>query len=113
MQGTIMLPGHNGGANWGSSAVDPNNGRLFVVSKELPTTANLRAPQPPATAAAGAPLLSLSAQSASETHWALLSDTHIPADTANVYRGFKPHDNLKKIIPEVVDAKPRSSASKI
>ncbi len=62
-----------------------------------------------ATAAAGAPLLSLSAQSASETHWALLSDTHIPADTANVYRGFKPHDNLKRIIPEVVDAKPESA----
>jgi len=47
LQGTIMLPGHNGGANWGSSAVDPMNGRLFVVSKELPTTANLRPPQPP------------------------------------------------------------------
>jgi glucose dehydrogenase len=46
LQGTIMLPGHNGGANWGSSAVDPKNGRLFVVSKELPTTANLRLPQP-------------------------------------------------------------------
>jgi len=51
LQGTIMLPGHNGGANWGSSAVDPRNGRLFVVSKELPTTANLRAPQTPATGA--------------------------------------------------------------
>jgi glucose dehydrogenase len=46
LQGTIMMPGHNGGANWGSSAVDPINGRFFVVSKELPTTANLRAPQP-------------------------------------------------------------------
>jgi quinoprotein glucose dehydrogenase len=45
-KGTIMMPGHNGGANWGSAAVDPNNGRLFIVSKELPTTANLRAPQP-------------------------------------------------------------------
>jgi quinoprotein glucose dehydrogenase len=47
LQGTVMLPGHNGGANWGSSAVDPTKGRLFVVSKELPTTANLRAPQAP------------------------------------------------------------------
>jgi quinoprotein glucose dehydrogenase len=44
LQGTIMLPGHNGGANWGSSAVDPLNGKLYVVSKELPTTANLRVP---------------------------------------------------------------------
>ncbi len=51
LQGTVMLPGHNGGANWGSSAVDPQNGRLYVVSKELPTTANLRAPQPPAPGA--------------------------------------------------------------
>ncbi|MGD8809156.1 MAG: PQQ-binding-like beta-propeller repeat protein, partial [Gammaproteobacteria bacterium] len=26
LQGTIMLPGHNGGANWGGTAVDPDNG---------------------------------------------------------------------------------------
>jgi quinoprotein glucose dehydrogenase len=45
LQGTIMLPGHNGGANWGSSSVDPIRGRFYIVSKELPTTANLRAPQ--------------------------------------------------------------------
>jgi quinoprotein glucose dehydrogenase len=55
LQGTIMLPGHNGGANWGSSAVDPQNGRLYVVSKELPTTANLRAPQPPGAGGPGGP----------------------------------------------------------
>ncbi|HEX6995088.1 MAG TPA: pyrroloquinoline quinone-dependent dehydrogenase [Gammaproteobacteria bacterium] len=42
LQGTIMLPGHNGGANWGSAAVDPVNGKLYIVSKELPTTANLQ-----------------------------------------------------------------------
>ena len=46
LTGTIMMPGHNGGANWGSSAVDPVKGRFYVVSKELPTTANLRAPEP-------------------------------------------------------------------
>jgi glucose dehydrogenase len=45
LQGTIMLPGHNGGANWGSSAVDPLNGRLFVNSKELPTYVKLRSPE--------------------------------------------------------------------
>jgi glucose dehydrogenase len=50
LQGTIMLPGHNGGANWGSSAVDPINGRFFVVSKELPTTAILQAPDDAAPA---------------------------------------------------------------
>jgi quinoprotein glucose dehydrogenase len=53
LQGTIMMPGHNGGANWGSSAVDPQNGRLFVVSKELPTTANLREPRAPAPLGGG------------------------------------------------------------
>jgi quinoprotein glucose dehydrogenase len=52
LQGAIMMPGHNGGTNWGGSAVDPQNGRLYVVSKELPTTANLRTPQPPAAGAA-------------------------------------------------------------
>ena len=35
-EGTIAMPGHNGGANWGSSAVDPVNGEFFVVSKNLP-----------------------------------------------------------------------------
>ena len=42
LQGTIMMPGHNGGANWGSGAVEPVNGKMYVVSKELPTTANLQ-----------------------------------------------------------------------
>jgi glucose dehydrogenase len=37
MRGSIELPGHNGGANWGSSAVNPVRGTFFVVSKELPT----------------------------------------------------------------------------
>jgi glucose dehydrogenase len=34
--GTIMMPGHNGGANWGNVAVDPARQRLFVVSREIP-----------------------------------------------------------------------------
>ena len=45
LQGTIQMPGHNGGANWGSSAVDPRNGHLFVVSKELPVYDKLRMPE--------------------------------------------------------------------
>jgi glucose dehydrogenase len=55
LAGTIMMPGHNGGTNWGGSAVDPGRGRLYVVSKELPTTANLREPQPVAGRPASAP----------------------------------------------------------
>jgi quinoprotein glucose dehydrogenase len=33
---TIEMPGNNGGANWGGAAVDPRNGTLYVVSKDLP-----------------------------------------------------------------------------
>jgi Icc protein len=39
-------------------------------------------------------------------HWAILSDTHLSADQKNEYRGFKPYDNLKRVIPEVQQAKP-------
>ena len=35
-QGSIGMPGHNGGANWAGSAVDPVNGELYIVSKNLP-----------------------------------------------------------------------------
>ena len=34
--GTIQMPGNSGGANWGSTAVDPGNGTLYVVSMDLP-----------------------------------------------------------------------------
>jgi quinoprotein glucose dehydrogenase len=38
---TIQMPGNNGGANWGGTAVDPRNGGLFVVSKDLPAMLRL------------------------------------------------------------------------
>ena len=38
---TIQMPGNNGGANWGGAAVDPANGSLFVVSKDLPAMLKL------------------------------------------------------------------------
>src|SRR5262249_38135857 len=37
LRGTIQMPGNLGGANWGSSAVDPTRGTMYVVAKELPT----------------------------------------------------------------------------
>lgn len=46
-QGSIEIPGHNGGANWGSSGVDPAKGLMFVVSKEAPTLLKLELPRPP------------------------------------------------------------------
>ena len=36
LQGSIGMPGHNGGANWGSSAVDPVRKRFYVNSKQIP-----------------------------------------------------------------------------
>ncbi len=35
---------------------------------------------------------------------ALLSDTHIPADRAETFRGFSPVDNLSKVVPQVTAA---------
>ena len=37
-------------------------------------------------------------------HWALLSDLHIPANPADTFRGFKPQDNLKRIVPDILKA---------
>lgn len=47
-----------------------------------------------------------SAAEKSEFRVALVSDTHIPADPEDAYRGFKPVENFKKITPEIVEWKP-------
>jgi 3',5'-cyclic AMP phosphodiesterase CpdA len=39
------------------------------------------------------------------SRWALLSDTHIPTDSDEEYRGFRPYDNLKKALAEVKQAR--------
>jgi quinoprotein glucose dehydrogenase len=44
---TVEMPGNNGGANWGGTAIDPVHGYLYVVSKDLP--AMLKLTLPPAT----------------------------------------------------------------
>ncbi len=47
--------------------------------------------------------LSLRARDANNSplRWALLSDTHIAADPADTYRGFKPHENLAKVVGQL------------
>lgn len=40
------------------------------------------------------------------SRWALLSDTHIPEDVNNNYRGFYPYQNLKKVVPGIISALP-------
>lgn len=46
---------------------------------------------------------------AGHAHLALLSDTHIPEDATNSYRGFRPVDNLKQVVPQVIAAKPQAA----
>ena len=40
------------------------------------------------------------------SRWALLSDTHIPEDVNNNYRGFYPYQNLQKTVPGIISALP-------
>lgn len=42
-------------------------------------------------------------------HLALLSDTHVPGDRMNGHRGFNPWENLKRIVPEVQQARPEAA----
>ncbi|MBL7154500.1 MAG: metallophosphoesterase [Phycisphaerae bacterium] len=42
--------------------------------------------------------------------WALLSDTHIPEDVNDNYRGFYPYRNLEKIVPQVISNAPDAVA---
>lgn len=43
---------------------------------------------------------------AKRMRWAFFSDIHTPRDPSNEYRGFRPFDNLKKTVAEILDAKP-------
>jgi len=40
-RGTVSMPGHNGGTNWGNTAADPLNQRFYVVSREIPVIIKL------------------------------------------------------------------------
>jgi quinoprotein glucose dehydrogenase len=43
-EGSISMPGHNGGANFASSAVDPTRGELYIFAKALPTVDRIALP---------------------------------------------------------------------
>lgn len=55
LRNTIEMPGNNGGANWGGAAVDPRNGTLYVVSKDLPCMLKLEPEKTVAGASLGPP----------------------------------------------------------
>jgi glucose dehydrogenase len=55
---TIQMPGNNGGANFGGTAIDPEHGTMFVVSKDFPAMLKLTLPEaatsaPPAGSSGG------------------------------------------------------------
>src|SRR5688500_11131054 len=52
-EGSVSMPGHNGGANFGTSAVDPDRGEFYVVHKSLPTVLRITLPNPPRGAGPG------------------------------------------------------------
>jgi glucose dehydrogenase len=52
-EGSVSMPGHNGGANFGTSAVDPDRGEFYVVHKSLPTVDRITLPAPPRGAGPG------------------------------------------------------------
>jgi quinoprotein glucose dehydrogenase len=41
LQNTMQIPGNAGGANWGSTAADPTQGVVYVLSKDEPTMLKL------------------------------------------------------------------------
>ncbi len=50
-----------------------------------------------------------SAENSDRIRWAFLSDIHVPRDPSNEYRGFRPFDNMKKAVEDIVAAKPEGA----
>jgi quinoprotein glucose dehydrogenase len=49
----VQMPGNHGGANWGSTAIDPATGKVFVISVDLPAFLKLEPQLPSGIVAAG------------------------------------------------------------
>lgn len=52
LQGTVLLPGMDGGGEWGGAAYDPETGLLYVNSNEMAWMLRLK-PRPPAAVGSG------------------------------------------------------------
>ncbi len=55
LQNTVEMPGNNGGANFGGAAIDPANGTLYVLSKDLPAMLKLELAREHTAALSGPP----------------------------------------------------------
>jgi hypothetical protein len=45
----------------------------------------------------------------SQVRIALLSDTHVPADVNEAYRGFRPAENLRVVVEHVAESAPAAA----
>ena len=65
-RGSIEIPGHSGGTNWGGAAADPERGELYVLSKALPTMMRIVMPgvSEPGSSRTGEPTIVSSDESA-------------------------------------------------
>ena len=43
---------------------------------------------------------------AASARWAFVSDTHVPKDPTNEYRGFRPYDNFQSVVGPLREARP-------
>lgn len=55
------------------------------------------------------PAFGADADAREEVRLALFSDTHIPADPAEAYRGFRPVENLERVVPQIVTDQPAAA----
>ena len=58
----------------------------------------------------GSPTARQGRKAPATARWALLSDTHIPEDVDNNYRGFYPYQNLEKVVGQVIANSPDAAA---
>jgi quinoprotein glucose dehydrogenase len=75
LRGTIEMPGHNGGANWGGAAVDPSAGLLYVQSKDFRVYVKLDS-KPPRGGPAGVVGMETPAQLGSAIYSRNCADCH-------------------------------------
>jgi len=47
LEDVVMMPGHHGGANWGMTSANPNDGTVYVISLNAPAIVRLGRPNEP------------------------------------------------------------------
>ncbi|MBI1390556.1 MAG: hypothetical protein GC154_19160 [bacterium] len=75
----------------------------------ITTTSNRRTILKQLMFGAAALTLARPAFSQDSTRWAWLSDTHVPQDPTNEYRGFKPYDNIQTVVADILKYKPEGA----